>query len=77
MRRWTSNDGRLFGKDIAQYGQKVENGGLIPICGPASKVGMIDLTLGIDVLAWPHHDMLGRGHVDQGGLSGIGVRNPY
>lgn len=75
--RWTSNNGRLFGKYIAQYGQEVQDGGFIPICRPAGKVGMIDLTLRVDVLAGPHHDVLGRGHVDQGGLSGIGVGNPY
>lgn len=38
---------------------------------------MIDLALGVDVLAWPDHDVLGRGHIDQGGLSWIRVRNPY
>lgn len=76
LRRLTGNDWRLFGKNIPQDSQEVENGGLVPIRRPAGKVGMIDLTLGINVLAGPDHDVLGRGHVDQGGISRIGVGNP-
>jgi hypothetical protein len=38
---------------------------------------VIDLALWINVLPRTDHHGLGRGHVGQGGLAWVGVRNPY
>lgn len=48
----------------------------IPKSSPSKQVWMVDLALGINVLPWPHHHVLGRGHVDQGRFAGVGVGYP-
>jgi len=37
---------------------------------------VVDLTLRVDMLAWPNDHAVGRRHVDKRWLPGIGVRDP-
>lgn len=48
----------------------------IPKSSPSKQVWMVDLALSINVLSWPHHHVLGRGHVDQWRFAGVGVGYP-
>jgi hypothetical protein len=49
----------------------------IPEVSPADKIRVVDLSLRVDVLPWPHDHCLGRGNVYERGLPWICVRNPY
>lgn len=48
----------------------------IPKSSPSKQVWMVDLALSINVLSWPHHHVLRRGHVDQWRFAGVGVGYP-
>lgn len=49
----------------------------VPERRPAHQVRVVNLALGIYVLAGTNHHGFGRSDVDQRGLSRIGVRDPY
>lgn len=49
----------------------------IPESGPSYKIWMINLSLGVYMLAGSDHHGFGGSHVDQRSLSRVGVRNPY
>ena len=48
----------------------------IPEVRPGSKIRVVHLPLGIDVLAGANDHLLGRGDVDQGSSSRVRVRHP-
>jgi hypothetical protein len=70
------DDGRFFCKYFDEHRHEVLKCGFIPKSRPSCKIGMVDLTLRIDMLARANnHGLCGR-DVDQGRLARIGVRYP-
>lgn len=49
----------------------------IPEVSPANEVGMVNLSLRVDVLPWPHDHGLCGGNVYERRLSWVSVRDPY
>lgn len=76
-KRLARNNGRFFGEDVPQDGQKVEYGGFIPELSPSHQIGVVYPSLRVDVLAGAHHHGVGGCHVAQRRLARVGVRHPY
>lgn len=70
------HDGRLLCEDVAEDGEEVGDGGLVPEAGPGGEIGVVYATLGVYVLARADHHGVVRGDVDEGRLARIGVRDP-